>query len=167
MIKLSTLRDLVLVVASLLFLPQESRMLLFELKPEDWYGELRLQTSEEVYILSKNAGEESVILVGKSPSLHVAKHLDSEISHDLRNANEIPPESVSLIKLNSAAVSPGRLVKTEAGRFFQPSSLLLSTRADGYLAFILIVILVAVFVALGFSCSVLIGERRSLIVDRE
>lgn len=164
MIKLSKVRDLTLIVLALLFLPQESRILLFHSQPEDWYGEMLLPSDQNIYIIAKNSSPDIIKIEISGVTSHIFRHIDSGEVHSSRVGPDIAPHSYSLITADPKKFNIfKRSAKSSKGYTFSPGPLTVSTRADAYMTFILAAILICVFSVLAFTCAVHILEKDNLI----
>ena len=166
MIKLSKVRDLTLIILAMLFLPHESRTLLFDTQPQDWYGEMRMRSDKGLFILAKNSSSDKISANMPGLDLHVVRHIGSDSFHQPKNTQEVLPLSYTLL---GAPQDPGsaRSVETAKGHAFTPSPLSVKTRADDYMAFSMILVVIIAFSTLAFLCAIYIGERGTLIRDTE
>ena len=168
MIKLSKVRDLTLIILAMLFLPHESRTLLFDTQPQDWYGEMPMRSGKGLFILAKNSGSDKISANMPGLDLHVVRHIGSDSFHQPKNTQEILPLSYTLLGV-PAQQDPGssRSVETAKGHAFTPSTLSVKTRADDYMTFAMILVVIIAFSTLAFLCAIYIGERGTLIRDTE
>jgi len=150
MVDISKVRDLALIVLAMLFLPHQSRTLLFGTQPHDWYGEFAIEGEAEVFVIAKNSSSEKIDTNISEVNMHLTQHLESAFAHEQGEASEIPPLSYSLMSVNSDEFSQRKFVKASTGRIFKPSGLTVETQSDQYITFIMILIVVVAFAGLAF-----------------
>lgn len=159
MIKLETIRDLFLIVVALLFLPYESRLILFDTKPEDWYGEIRISSGKEVIILAKNSGEKKVVFEVPVVRRQLFQHFDQEEAQELKEAGVLPFSYSVLLGQADKAQMTNRKVSIDGERLFSPAPLGVATRADYHIGFVLIAVVVGAFSVLAFVIATYICEH--------
>jgi len=162
---MTKIRDFALIVFALVFLPQDSRVILFDTQPSDWYGELIFEGSDETVIVAKNASGKPI----KLKDLLIINHLSRKFESALAQARgdlTIPALSFSEIRISDVSVDRAtRTIEIDDGRTFPTMNLTILTRADQYLVFVLITILMGSFCVLGVVASKLMGETAASLHD--
>jgi hypothetical protein len=143
-----TFVDWFVVLLILLFLPKDNR-LMFDVKPEEWYGEVRIPLKDRTYILGKNASEGSIDL-GVSPVSRLAVLQEGRsYGVDLPPNARVLPRSIVIAEVPRGAVS-SREYFFNANDYFQPGKLSILTEGDLYTSYLLVTLLLGAAMALGF-----------------
>lgn len=166
MVKWKTIKDLALIVIALIYLPYDNRFLMFETRPEDWYGELTLVKDGEVFIIAKNSSNNKVStdMVGKFRRL--LQRFDQADVMEVKDGTEVLPLSYSLV-VGARMPDPAKhRVNVKGEYFFRPGPLAISTVADNYTAFALISVTLGCFILLTYSISSYINEKNAAFSDK-
>lgn len=167
MIKWKTIRDLFLVVIALLFLPYNNRLLMFDTRPEDWYGELTLAKDGEVFIFAKNSSTEKVSTNLPGKFRRLLQRFDQPDVLEVKDGTEVLPLSYSLVVgAHVPANISKRHVNIKGEYFFRPGPLTVSTVADYYTGFALIGVTLVCFVLLTYSVSSYVNEKSAAFLDK-
>jgi len=165
-IKWKIIRDLFLVVVALLFLPFDSRLLLLETKPEDWYGELALMKDGEVFILSKNSSTNKISTGLSGKFRRLLQRFDQTDVLEVKDGVEALPLSYSLVVGARVPDFAKRRANINGEYFFRPGPLAVSTVADYYTGFTLVGVTLVCFVLLTYSVSSYISEKSAASSDK-
>lgn len=166
MVDLKNIRDALIIVLILIFLPQESRLFWFQHRPDDWYGEVLVTTDTELLIFSKNSSKESMQRdVGNFKSNITWTHregLKARNRKDLR----IPPSSYAVIvaERDRRKTSP-REVRVSEDMQFDARSLQVTTPAERTLGFLFFVFAILGFVVLSYIVTRYILDEGNLVEE--
>jgi hypothetical protein len=143
-----TFVDWFVVLLILLFLPKDNR-LMFDVKPEEWYGEVRITLKDRTYIVAQNASDGGVDL-GVSPvTRFVVLQEGRSYGIDLPPNAHVLPRSIVIAEVPRGYVS-SREYFVNASDYFQPGKLSILTQGDLYTSYLLVTLLLGAAMALGF-----------------
>jgi hypothetical protein len=151
MIDLKTIRDWFVIFLILLFLPKDNPISIFDVRPQDWYGELSMQVNGHLVIIGKNSYSEGVQLGLKGGGEVISLQAGQKEGIRMPDLAQALPESVLVIQASQAQnAGPTRTAMLDSKYYFSPGPLSILTQADLYNAYLIIGLLIAGFMFLGF-----------------
>ncbi len=158
MVDKKTIRDWFLFIVILLILPTDSR-LTYEFRPQDWYGELRIESGERLFVVGKNSSMSAVRHdvqgVSTAVSLQRAQRDGIELTQDGR----VLPISVTVMEATRLGNEHRRAHLDDS--YFVPGPLSVLTRADLYNTIIALAIVLALFMLLGVLLARFVVDDQS------
>jgi len=145
-----TIRDWFVIMLLLLFLPKDSR-LTFDVRPEDWYGELRIPADEGLVVIGKNSNTERVELGLKGQVKTVSLQADQDKGVVLKDPSHGLPNSILVASAGLRENGdPARVAFMDDKYYFHPGKLSIFTQADLYYSYAFMGFIVGLFMLLGF-----------------
>lgn len=135
----------------LLFLPAENRLIFFDMKPADWYGEFHISGGDTLMVVGKNSNEEKVNLDLPSASRTIIAQDGAAEGLFVDGPSDALPESIVIIESTTYEVelSKRRLMLGDK-YYFTPGGLMVLTHADLYTICLMMAALMGAFLVLGF-----------------
>lgn len=146
---IKTIRDWFVVLCVLLFLPKDNR-LSFDVRPGDWYGEVRIVADDRLLVIGKNSNVERVNLGLRDVSRLVATQEDNTFGVMLGEGAYGLPNSIFVAEASLASNMSRGVAFSDDKYYFRPGHLSILTQADLYTIYLLIAFLLALFLVLGF-----------------
>lgn len=151
MIDIKTIRDWVIILIVLLIVPNANRIVLVDLKPDDWYGELRIPLPDRVLIVAKNSSNKKVQWGLEPLSQAIALQGGSNHGVLLEDTKHALPKSLSVVTAKRKGEQmQNRNLWFDGDRYFKPGKLSILTQSDLYNSYLVGAILLGGFMALGF-----------------
>ncbi len=152
MASLKTLTQWLVLALVLLYVPEESTLLMFDSEPSDRYGELLIEGADQTVVVSKNAQEELVEWNFLSDFNSISLHGKQSVRYGVSGQSYAPPYSISVVSLASGQQEAGssRTVRTRGGTSFKPGPLMILTRSDIVIFCVLGSLLCGGLIGLGF-----------------
>lgn len=145
-----TIIDWFVVLLILLFLPKDNR-LMFDVKPEEWYGEVRIPLANRTYVIAKNASDSSVELGITPTSRLIVLQEGRSYGVELPAGGRALPRSLVLAEVASGAKPTEYLL--DGDDYFHPGRLSILTQADLYNSYLLVALLLGAAMVLGFMIA--------------
>lgn len=151
MVSLKTFKEWLVILVFLLILPEENRLILFDVKPEDWYGEISLASGKDIIVVAKNASKHEVEFNLASVKSVVTLQGSQKYAIDRGPSATGLPESLSIVRAERTPHSiDSRHVTLDSKYYFRPGKMSIFTQSDFYYSYLLIAILASGFMILGF-----------------
>lgn len=145
-----TIVDWFVVLLILLFLPKDNR-LMFDVKPEEWFGEVRIPLANRTYVIAKNASDATVELGITATSKVVVLQEGRPYGVELPAGGHALPRSLVLAEVAKGAPTTEYILGGDD--YFHPGRLNILTQADLYNSYLLVALLLGAAMALGFMIA--------------
>ncbi len=161
-----TIIDWFVVVALLLILPPDNRVT-FDTRPDDWYGEVVIPAGNRLLVVAKNSSAERIDLGLKKVDRIVTLQGRQQEGLEMNGVTYGLPNSILVADADRAANGDrrGRVAFQGEKYYFLPGSLSLMTQSDLYSSYILMGILVALALLLGFLLARYGVEEEFELID--
>lgn len=160
----STLKDLSLMVLTLVLIPQDSSLLAFLSHDSDWYGESVILGDPVSWVVAKNAGEHPVDLGVSGDIAQMAIHLDQDEAYFPVKPSTVRGKSLALIQVDSSSLKRrDRRADLDGRYYFRPENLRISTPGEDRNSLFLLAFLLAGCVYSGFVLAQYSGDRAEVV----